>query len=467
MSREKKSQVDDITKLRRILDNSSDPSLKYLISQQDYALESVRQRLSGEFYKIQPMTKGFFTASTSMEPRVSIRAKTPLKPYFTLPQLKPEPTLPLPEFELVSQSTPEPLPLPEVHFDDEELFEVEKIEESVPEFLEVKSKEIEQEPQPFAVSVPPVEPVQSELNLPEWQPVEEENEFEEIQAPATTMQTEAPEFERIDISTEHDQQIETPVEFTPVTQTETLIQKPSKKQERAEKKALRKKEKEEKKRWKLEQKRIKKESKEKQQTIKEFEEVSQPIHQDDEAPTQESSLEKNEPAFRPIDYNNFKGIKSINEKTAELLYKNGYFSVENIKEASIDDLVQIRGIKRKLAKQIKKEIEQQDSKSETSEFIPVKQKITKKKNIKKHKESAEWESSVPSEEKVKSSKPKIICTYKEYTLYRQELHKPNGPKKTIYSFLKGKSTKADPAPLPDGYRIAINKKTGVPYLKKK
>ncbi len=123
-------------------------------------------------------------------------------------------------------------------------------------------------------------------------------------------------------------------------------------------------------------------------------------------------------------------------------------------------------MKRKLAKQIKKEIDQQIPETNTSEFIPIKQKVTKKKEKKKIGDSGEWELS-SSKEKTQHSSSLKICTYKEYTLYKRDIRKPDGKRSTIHFFTKSKSGKGHPCALPDGYRIAINKKTGVPFVKKK
>jgi hypothetical protein len=482
MSREKKSQVDDIMKLRRILDNSSDPSLKYLISKDDYALESVRRRLSGDFFQTRPHTERFFRSSESFEPRVSIHAKNQRSPHMLTPPPKLEPSLPLPEFELVSHSTPTPVvPSAEITFIDEELFEVEKIDRSIPEFLEVTPKKTMQEPQGNNQIMFEEETALTESKLPEWQPVEEEQAAESLQIPKKPTAEDVPEFERatsvptpeIEKPIEwesvppEEEQIEPPVDFLPAEPGEASFQKLTKKQERAAKKAQRKKEKEEKKLKKIELKRLKKEKKEKEREEKITMEGPQPLLKPEEEPSEKAEpLEVTETPRIKVDYNNFKGIKSIDEKTAEILYKNGYFSIENIKDATIDDLVQIRGIKRKLAKQMKKEIEEQNTETATSEFIPVKQKITKKKEKKKLQDSAEWESS-SSKEKTQKSSSHLVCTYKGYTLYKRETKTPDGKRSTHHYFTKSKSDKGHPSPLPGGYRIALNKKTGVPYLKKR
>ncbi len=69
-------------------------------------------------------------------------------------------------------------------------------------------------------------------------------------------------------------------------------------------------------------------------------------------------------------------------------------------------------------------------------------------------------------ENTKHSSSLNVCTYKEYTLYKRDTRKPDGKRSTIHFFTKSKSDKGHPSTLPEGYRIALNKKTGVPYRKK-
>ncbi len=53
----------------------------------------------------------------------------------------------------------------------------------------------------------------------------------------------------------------------------------------------------------------------------------------------------------------FKDFKSIDENIANLLYENGFTSIESLEEIKVKDLAKIAGIKKKMAKTIKKEIE--------------------------------------------------------------------------------------------------------------
>ena len=54
----------------------------------------------------------------------------------------------------------------------------------------------------------------------------------------------------------------------------------------------------------------------------------------------------------------FKDMKSIDDETATLLYNNGFTSIDELMIASLTDLCNVKGIKKKLAKKIKKEIDE-------------------------------------------------------------------------------------------------------------
>jgi hypothetical protein len=399
-----------------------------------------------------------------MEPKVTLRTKPALHPPgFTQPP-KFQPSLPLPEFNLVTPVAPAPsIPSSEISFLDEELFEVEKIDQRIPEFLEITPKENEQESLVDESTVQPLETSPSESNLPEWQPVDEEHTTESVETSETIPGTGIPEFEKLNIPSEPGDDRELPRETILTKPDEPVFQKLTWRQERTEKKALRKKEKEEKKLRKIEQKRLLKEQQRTETT--QIDEEPPAFNQSEETPSFETVPQEEDhiPQIQ-VNYNNFNGIESIDEKTAEILYKNGYFSVENLREANVDDLVQIHGIKRGLAKQIKKEIDEHVQETDVSEFTPIKQRTTRKKEKKKSLDSSEWELS-PSKEKTPSLPE--VCTYKGFTLYKREKRTSDGEKTTIHFFSKRKSERGVPTLLPDGYRIVVNRETGVPYLKKK
>jgi hypothetical protein len=483
MSREKKSKVDDLAKLRKILDSSSDPNVKTMISADEKALDSVRRRLAGDISKTKPQYDSFSRTFDSLEPKVTVHSKIAVSPQLITPLPKFEPSTPLPEFELVSPSTSaRSIPSQELSFTSEELYEVEKVDVILPDFLEVTPKEELQKSLETEITIKYDKPPAHDSDLPEWQPVEETQPAEPQMSQAKSAVEHIPEFERVDTPftpkkvekaveweplPAKEETTDAPVEFTAIDLPEPQLQKLSKKQERETKKTQKKKEKEAKRQKKLELKKLKKEKRDKEQEAKRIVTEQQDVQQ-----TPQERLSDSEPIIKvespqiKVDLIAFKGMESIDEQTAELLYKNGYFSVENLKDATVDDLVQIRGIKRKLAKQIKKEIEQKTAMPEKLEFIPIKQKRSAKKPKEEPEDTAEWES-YPVEKILKKPSHRSTCTYEEYTLYKQETGKYGGKKTTIHFFSKEKPDMGDPAQLPNGYQIAVNKKTGIPYLRKK
>jgi len=483
MSREKKSKVDDLVKLRKILDNSSDPNIKTMISADEKALDSVRRRLAGDTLKTKPKSDSFFRTVYSLEPKVTVHAKIAVSPRLITPLPKFKPSTTLPEFELVTPSIPaRSIPSQDLSFTAEELYEVEKIDVIFPEFLEVTPKEAQQKPLETEMTIKHDETLAHDSRLPEWQPVEETQPAEPPVSHAKSAVDHIPEFERIDIPVApkkvekavewepfpaKEEPIEVPVEFTSVESPEPQLPKLSKKQERDLKKIQKKKEKEAKRLKKLELKKLKRETRDKEREVKRIVTEQQDIQQTpEEKPSRLEPIMKVESPQIKVDLIAFKGIESIDDKIAELLYTNGYFSIENLKDATVDDLVQIRGIKRTLAKQIKKEIEQKTTFPEELEFVPIKQKRGGKKPKEEPEDTAEWES-YPVEKILKKPPLRSAYTYEEYTLYKRETGKYNGKKTTIHFFSREKPDMGDPAQLPDGYQIAVNKKTGIPYLKKK
>ncbi|MFO7678293.1 MAG: hypothetical protein R6V50_07935 [Thermoplasmatota archaeon] len=81
-------------------------------------------------------------------------------------------------------------------------------------------------------------------------------------------------------------------------------------------------------------------------------------------------------------------------------------------------------------------------------------------------ESYEWES-FPIDEK-DESKPiaEAAYTYGEFVLYKKEVRTATGRKKPIHFFSKTIPDIGKPVKLPEGYEVRIDKKTGLPYLKK-
>ena len=54
-----------------------------------------------------------------------------------------------------------------------------------------------------------------------------------------------------------------------------------------------------------------------------------------------------------------------------------------------------------------------------------------------------------------------------WTLYSRDVELKGGRTQTIYFFSKHKPKSGTPCDLPSGYTVGVNKRTGLPYLKKK
>ena len=156
----------------------------------------------------------------------------------------------------------------------------------------------------------------------------------------------------------------------------------------------------------------------------------------------------------------FKGLSSISQRTAKLLYDNGITSIDILRETSIEDLVKIRGVKRKLAKKVKKEMEILPKKKDVEE--------TEKEDITYEGDDlGEWESF--DEEQISELKPKKMKGYQhgDYFLYEKKITVKSGQKRTVRFFSKTEPDEGKSIKLPKGYEVKENRKTGVPYLKKK
>ena len=61
----------------------------------------------------------------------------------------------------------------------------------------------------------------------------------------------------------------------------------------------------------------------------------------------------------------------------------------------------------------------------------------------------------------------MAYTYEGWTLYKREVTLRGGRNQTIYFFSKRKPKSGTPCDLPKGYKVGVNERTGLPYLKKK
>ena len=127
-------------------------------------------------------------------------------------------------------------------------------------------------------------------------------------------------------------------------------------------------------------------------------------------------------------------------------------------------MTKIKGIRRKLAKKIKKEVDEAPKRIERKDewHVVVDESngnIEEKREVK----SSFYKDEVPEQ------KQKVTKTYRygEYTLYRKEIKVGPSKKRTIHFFSRAAPEDGDPVDLPNGYEVKVNKKTGVPYIRKK
>ena len=61
----------------------------------------------------------------------------------------------------------------------------------------------------------------------------------------------------------------------------------------------------------------------------------------------------------------------------------------------------------------------------------------------------------------------MAYVYEGWTLYKRDVILKGGRKQTIYFFSKRLPKSGTPTDMPPGYGVGVNKRTGLPYLKKK
>ena len=174
MQKDKKSKKNNIEKLRKILDNNSSEDLrpkdeKYLMSLSRRLEESSRESV---VYRKAVIKDESEKAIDPLKPRVTIfprEEKKSLK--FT--EIKEE----KPELEIEKAPAVLPLPAKEIRHEDEDFFEVEKVEVPKPEFVKVKPKEIAK---PEEEETLEEKKALADEELTEWEAVEKPTEKERI-----------------------------------------------------------------------------------------------------------------------------------------------------------------------------------------------------------------------------------------------------------------------------------------------
>ena len=216
---------------------------------------------------------------------------------------------------------------------------------------------------------------------------------------------------------------------------------------------------------------FKEEEKQLDNQIKEFEDKEEPIL-DEELFIEEEILEElpetkiEEEVKESKDKDEFSKIPSIDGKISDLLHENNIDTIEELSKKTIKDLTKIKGIRKKVAKQIKKEIEEHLKTIDTDESHTNLEENPYI-NEEGFSEEDEWESFEEHSKKEKKASTKKGFIYGDYTLYEKEITTKDDKKRKVRFFSKGEPEDAEPIKLPKGYEIKENKKTNVPYLKKK
>jgi len=61
----------------------------------------------------------------------------------------------------------------------------------------------------------------------------------------------------------------------------------------------------------------------------------------------------------------------------------------------------------------------------------------------------------------------MVYTHQGWNLYTRNVKLKGGRMQTIYFFSKRKPKSGTQCDMPNGYSVGVNKRTGLPYLKKK
>lgn len=467
MTKDKKSKKEDLRDLHRILDDLSlhcidDSEKKYLIS-----LAKRIEENYGPIYKSSKdkkpkvESKKDEDASCILEPKVTIHHKE------KTPRIK----------KIKKSSVNEKI-------DSEDLIEIEKVKSAPQEFIEIKPKITEEK---FDTN----EDIKDKNDLKEWEAIEEkevttqeitfhcphcssklegeykfcpdcgkktfleelEKDIEKEEKVAEAEEKKSveelkkdTEKEWVKVKTEEkkpDKKIESKEKEKPLDEKKKpLEEKKSKKKLEKKKESIPKEKKKER-----EEKEKLLDEKKKQEENSEKEWVKVETEEKDEEEKLEELKEIEDKVYDKPWSNIFKILDSVDEKIAELLYNNGITSIEVLKETTIKDLKKIHGIRGRLAKKIK---------SEVNELAEETDMIFKKNGKTLSDTSDEWEA---FENKV--------YQVDGYTLYEKEASTKDGKKRKIRFFSKKEPDEGTAIDLPEDYEVKRNKRTDVPYLKKK
>ena len=463
MQKNEKSKKKSIDRLRMVLDGNSGANVH---PDDEKYLKALKKRLVDSFKHIVYTNKSYKKDSEneidSLEPKVTIHLREEKN---------------IVEFPEITMEEPEE----EAPQEDKNLYEIEKVEVDSPEFIEVKPKEVSKREVVVEEKIKETkqpEPVEEEL--PEWEPVptekkemqEEQIEPEEKPLPVPVEKKEGGISEWEPIKTEDlvkgepkEEKIEDAKRLC--VECGAKLEEGYKFCHKCSTRIISGGKEDEIKEEKIEDK-PKTPSPVELQTMSGWEPVDEKVKEEtvekadieqlDESIKEDVSAEEKEEI---IDV--FNGIKSVDQKTAKLLYENGITSIDMLKEMPINELTKIKGIKRKLAKKIKKELKEH----QTDDGL-VEESFERGENpYVEESEGEDWDSYYEEEMPVEKFEEVVGYKHEDYTLYEKEVKMGSGKKRTVRFFSKAKPDEGVPIELPEGYEVKKNKKTRVPYLRKK
>ena len=364
MKKDNKSKDSRLDKLRKVLDNNDG---KDLHPKDEIFLKSLSKRLEESSYKAPYHNKkkskdNGDSEEVSLIPKVKIVPREEKK-IVEFPDIdKDKPDTEIKETSDVAVLSPDKRI--DLRYEDEEVFEIEKVKYPHPEFIEIKPKKDLKEKMEIIFEEKP-EPVQE---LAEWEPV--------------VIKKDKLEKKESDVKVKLCKQC-----GAKLIEDSNFCEKCGNKITTEPEKQIIKKEPEERAEWKplkIEKGKIKEESMEDEpiqfQEAKEEEIIKEKVEEVTfeiaPLPIEKITKEeiKKERIFeRDITFENekkievFKDIQTVDNETAIKLYDHGYTTKDSLKTATIKDLKKIKGIKRKKAKEIIEELKP------TEEFIPVPQ----------------------------------------------------------------------------------------------
>jgi len=504
MQENEKSKKKTIEKLRMILDN---PYSEDLHIKNEKNLNALRERLvKSNNRNFDYIHVNFGSEDDSLNARVVVHEKE-------------NDTIAIPEFKQVESELEKQK---EDAFKDEELYEVVKVKTYLPEFVEVKSEEYAKKEKPDSIESEKADDIKSSegLNeeLPEWEPVgdketkaeELKEEREEEVSEWEPISSEEPKWEKKEIPVAEKTKEEIPVtkeereidvfkdvesidektaillynnNFTSIDDLRmasirnlTNIKGIKRKLAKKIKKDIEKeiystapiisKDESTQGEYIFIDDKVKEGKLEQKIGISQWEPISskEPKWEKKEIPVAEKTKEEIPVTKEEREIDVFKDVESIDEKTAKLLNKNRIISVDILRQTPISELTKIKGIRRKLAKKIKKEVGGLTKTiDKTVEWHVVAE--TAKSGIEEKMEvKPSFQKDETLEQRQKEAK---IYRNGEYTLYRKEIRVGPGKKRPIHFFSRTEPEDGEPVFLPDGYEVKVNKKTGVPYIRKK